>query len=81
MIAARREIRSMNSPLGISYAKSLKQQVVGAWRLDSNYNEENGVKHFNFGDKPVGIRTIDHTQACAPGAIKSATWSCAVIIA
>ncbi len=43
----------------ISYGQSLKEQIVGTWRLVSIYNEENGEKHFNFGEKPVGMLMFD----------------------
>jgi hypothetical protein len=46
---------------GISYGQSLKEQIVGTWRLVSIYNEENGVKHFNFGEKPVGMLMFDRS--------------------
>ena len=46
---------------GISYAQSLKEQIVGTWRLVSIYNEENGVKKYNYGEKPVGLIMFDRS--------------------
>lgn len=43
----------------MSYGQSLKEQIVGTWRLTSFYSEENGVKRDTFGDKPVGMLMID----------------------
>ena len=45
----------------ISYAQSLKEQLVGTWRLVSIYNEENGTKTNNFGDNPTGLLTFDQS--------------------
>jgi hypothetical protein len=39
--------------------QSLKEQIVGTWRLVSIYNEEKGVKAYNFGEKPVGLVMYD----------------------
>lgn len=44
-----------------SYGQSLKEQIVGTWKLVSIYNEENGVKKYNFGDKPVGLLMFDRS--------------------
>ena len=46
---------------GISYGQSLKEQIVGTWRLVSIYNEDKGVKTYNFGEKPVGLIMFDRT--------------------
>ena len=46
---------------GISYAQSLKEQIVGTWRLVSIYNEEKGAKTYNFGDKPAGLLMFDRS--------------------
>src|ERR1051325_9299952 len=43
----------------ISYGQSLKEQIVGTWRLVSIYNEENGKKTNNFGDNPTGLLMFD----------------------
>ena len=39
----------------IALGQSLKEQIVGAWRTVSIYNEEGGVKKHLYGDKPVGM--------------------------
>ena len=44
---------------GMSCAQSLKEQIVGTWRLASIYNEDKGVKTYNFGDKPAGLLMFD----------------------
>ena len=49
----------MLSAPGISYAQSLKEQIVGTWRLVSIYNEDKGVKTNNYGDTPVGLLMFD----------------------
>jgi hypothetical protein len=46
---------------GVAGAQALKDQIVGSWRLVSIYNEENGAKHQNFGDKPVGLLMFDRS--------------------
>ena len=46
---------------GNSYGQSLKEQIVGTWKLVSIYNEENGVKKYNFGDKPAGLLMFDRS--------------------
>ena len=40
-------------------AGNLKQQIVGAWRLVSIYNEEGGKKTHNFSEKPIGLVIYD----------------------
>jgi hypothetical protein len=42
-------------------AQGLKEQIVGTWRLVSIYNEENGVKHYNYGEKPLGMAMFDRS--------------------
>ena len=51
----------MLSASGIALGQSLKEQIVGAWRLVSIYNEDKGVKSNNFGDKPLGIVMFDRS--------------------
>jgi hypothetical protein len=46
---------------GISLAQSLKEQIVGAWRLTSIYNEVDGVKKHLYGEKPVGMVVFDRS--------------------
>ena len=41
--------------------QSLKEQIVGAWRLVSLYSEEQGVKTYPFGEKPVGLFIFDRS--------------------
>ena len=44
-----------------AFAQSLKEQIVGTWRLVSIYNEQNGVKQNLYGDKPVGLTVFDRS--------------------
>jgi hypothetical protein len=44
---------------GMALSQSLKEQIVGAWRVASIYNEENGVKRHLYGEKPVGLFIFD----------------------
>jgi Lipocalin-like domain len=46
---------------GTALGQSLKEQIVGAWRLASIYNEDNGVKMHLYGEKPVGIFIFDRS--------------------
>ena len=43
------------------FAQSLKDQIVGAWRLVSIYNEQSGAKQNLYGDKPVGLTVFDRS--------------------
>ena len=45
----------------IALGQSLKEQIVGAWRTVSIYNEEGGVKKHLYGDKPVGMTVFDRS--------------------
>ena len=45
----------------IAFGQSLKEQVVGAWRTVSIYNEEGGAKKHLYGDKPVGMTVFDRS--------------------
>jgi hypothetical protein len=45
----------------IALGQSLKEQIVGTWRLVLIYNEEKGVKRHLYGDKPVGIAMFDRS--------------------
>ena len=40
-------------------AQTLKEQIVGAWRTVSIYNEQDGAKQNLYGDKPVGLTVFD----------------------
>ena len=44
---------------GFVFGQSLKEQVVGTWRLVSIYNEVNGVKTNLYGEKPLGLLMLD----------------------
>ena len=46
---------------GTVFAQPLKEQIVGAWRTVSIYNEQNGVKRDLYGDKPVGLTVFDRS--------------------
>jgi len=46
---------------GIALGQSLKEQIVGAWRTASIYNEEGGVKKHLYGEKPVGMTVFDRS--------------------
>jgi len=41
--------------------QSLKEQIVGTWRSVSIYNEQDGVKQYLYGDKPVGLTMFDRS--------------------
>jgi len=47
--------------LGASHAaaQSLKEQIVGTWKLVSIYNEKDGVRRNLFGSSPMGIFIFD----------------------
>jgi len=44
---------------GIAMGQTLKEQIVGTWKLQSIYNEDKSGKRMLFGDKPVGIAMFD----------------------
>jgi len=46
---------------GMAAAQSLKEQIVGTWKLQSIYNEDKSGKRMLFGDKPVGILVFDRS--------------------
>jgi hypothetical protein len=46
---------------GIALGQSLKEQIVGSWRLSALYNDANGVKSHLFGDQPVGLFVFDRS--------------------
>ena len=60
-IAAGAALAGLLSVPGISLGQSLKEQIVGAWRQVSIYNEEGGVKKNVYGDKPVGLTVFDRS--------------------
>lgn len=45
----------------IALGQALKDQIVGAWRTVSIYNEQGGVKQNLYGDKPVGLTVFDRS--------------------
>ena len=46
---------------GIALGQSLKEQIVGAWRTASIYNEDGGVKRHLYGETPVGMTVFDRS--------------------
>jgi Lipocalin-like domain len=60
-LAAGAMLAGLLSLPGSSVAQSLKEQIVGTWRLVSIYNEENGAKTYNFGEKPLGLLIFDRS--------------------
>jgi hypothetical protein len=44
---------------GIALGQSLKEQIVGTWKLVSIYNEANGTKTNLYGEKPLGLLVFD----------------------
>ena len=60
-IAAGAALAGLLSMPGISLGQSLKEQIVGAWRQVSIYNEEGGVKKQFYSDKPVGLTVFDRS--------------------
>ena len=44
---------------GIALGQSVKDQIVGTWRLVSIYNEVNGTKTNLYGEKPAGLLVFD----------------------
>lgn len=46
---------------GTVFAQPLREQLVGAWRSVSIYNEDKGVKRDLYGDKPVGLTVFDRS--------------------
>lgn len=46
---------------GIALGQSLKEQIVGAWRQVSIYNEEGGVKRYLHGENPLGLAVFDRS--------------------
>ena len=46
---------------GYVFGQSLKEQIVGTWRVVSIYNEQAGVKKHLYGDEPVGLVMFDRS--------------------
>jgi hypothetical protein len=60
-LAAVAALAGLLSTPGIALSQSLKDQIVGAWRLVSIYNEEKGVKRNLYGENPVGLFIFDRS--------------------
>ncbi len=45
----------------VAFSQSLKDQVVGAWRVVSLYNEDKGNKTYPYGEKPLGVFIYDRS--------------------
>ena len=45
----------------VTFGQTLKDQIEGAWRTVSIYNEENGVKRHLYTDKPLGLIVFDRS--------------------
>ncbi len=60
-IAASAALAATLAAPSIALGQSLKEQIIGAWRTVSIYNEEGGVKKHLYGDKPVGITVFDRS--------------------
>ena len=59
-LAAGLMLAGLLSP-GAALGQSLKDNIVGAWKLVSLYNEEKGVKRHPYGEKPVGLFIFDRS--------------------
>jgi len=59
--------------LGASHAaaQSLKDQIVGTWKLVSIYNEKDGVRRDIFGPTPMGILIYDRNGNYASIIVRS----------
>lgn len=49
------------SASGLAVAQSLKDQIVGAWRLTAIYTEDQGAKSYPYGENPVGLFIFDRS--------------------
>jgi len=59
-LAAGLMLAGLLSP-GAALGQSLKDNIVGAWKLVALYNEEKGVKRHPYGEKPVGLFIFDRS--------------------
>ena len=59
-LAAGLMLAGLLSP-GVALAQSLKDNIVGAWKLVALYNEDKGVKTHPYGEKPVGLFIFDRS--------------------
>jgi hypothetical protein len=46
---------------GIALGQSLKEQIVGTWRLVSLYTEDQGGRSYPYGENPVGLFIFDRS--------------------
>lgn len=60
-LAAGGMLAALLSMPGIALSQSLKEQIVGTWRLTSIYNEMDGAKKHLYGEKPVGLVIFDRS--------------------
>ena len=60
-IAAGAALAGVLSVPCIAFSQSLKEQIVGTWRLVAIYNEQGGAKKHLYGDKPVGLTVFDRS--------------------
>ena len=60
-LAVSAALAAMLAAPGVALGQSLKDQIVGAWRTASIYNEEGGVKRHLYGEKPVGMAVFDRS--------------------
>jgi len=52
----------LSAPISaLGQGQTLKEQIVGAWRTVSIYNEQSGTKQNLYGDKPVGLTVFDRS--------------------
>ena len=61
LIVAAVALAGLVSVPSIALSQSLKEQIVGAWRQVSIYNEEGGVKRHLYGENPVGLVVFDRS--------------------
>ena len=58
-LAAGVALAMLLSAPGVALSQALKDQIVGAWRTVSIYNEVGGTKTNLYGDKPMGLTMFD----------------------
>jgi hypothetical protein len=69
-VAAAIALGGLLSP-GIAPGQSLKEEIVGAWRLVSVYNEAQEVKRHLLGENPVGLMHFDRSGSVSQFLAKS----------
>ena len=60
-LAAGAVLAGLLSAPGLALGQSLKEEIVGAWRIVAIYNEAGGVKMHLYGEKPVGLTMFDRS--------------------